>query len=61
MGAVGMKKELSFFVITAFTTAALWLLCQRLDVFAMLLIPKFALDYLLEKHFQRVDRYTAKG
>jgi len=54
-------NELRFFAITAITTLALWLLCGRVDVFLILLIPKFALDYMLEKHFQRVDRYTTKG
>jgi len=52
-------NELRFFAIAAVTTLALWLLCGRVDVFLILLIPKFALDYMLEKHFQRVDRYNA--
>ena len=55
------RNEIRFFIIAAITTLALWLLCGRLDVFLVLLVPKFALDYLLEKHFQRVDRYTEKG
>ena len=54
-------NELRFFAIAAVTTLALWLLCGRLDVFLILLIPKFAFDYLLEKHFERVDRFEKKG